>query len=192
MSLFGALHVWRGFASQHIIPHARDLAVKRMRCFRRTARPLLAKVLLDRQARTVGSRDLRGLQPLELVLKSRKGRMRERAVRQHSGEAMEGKAWARIVEQVTDVVVEVNRRPATLAASRSGYRHGAVEPDRCSISIVNVVAFNLGRGSGLARSVLGLLLALGQSGIRQSCAAAGRQSGQLGLTLVRRQADRRD
>jgi hypothetical protein len=183
---------WGDFASQHIVPHARHLAVERMRCLGRTARPLLAKVFLDRQAGTVGSRDLRGLQPLELVLESRKGRLRERAVRQHSGEAVEGEAWAWVVEQVADVVVEINRRPATLAASRSGYRDGAVKPDGCSIGIVNVVALNLGRGSGLARGVLRLLLALGQSRIRQSRAAAGRQSGQLGLTLVWRQADRRD
>jgi hypothetical protein len=181
---------WGDFASQHIVPHARHLAVECMRCLGRTARPLLAKVLLDRQAGTVGSRDLRGLQPLELVLESRKGWLRERAVRQHSRQTVEGKAWSRVVEQVADVVVKINRRPATLAASRSGYRHRAVETDRCSISIVNVVAFILRRGGGLARGILRLLLALRQSGVRQSRATASRQSGQLGLTLVWRQADR--
>lgn len=162
-----------------------------MRSLGGAASPLLPKVLLHWQTGAFGSEGLGRLQPLQFTLEDRERWLRNGSIRQDSWLAVELEARARVVQQVTNTVLEVDgRRPATLARGADGLsRHGAVNTHRRCIRVINLVAVHrLGRGRRLAGSVL---IALRGHKAGQLRVAARRQPGQTGLTWGR-PASRRD
>jgi hypothetical protein len=155
-----------------------------------TACALRAKVLLNWKTRAVRGSVLGGLESLWLTTRRpvvEDERLRNRAIRQNSPVVSKVEGGACAVQEMTDVLLEIDRRPATLAAGSS---HGRWA--RLRIDVINVKAIQVRRGHWLAGSILVLLLAFRQRRVRQFRAAAGRQSGKFCLTLGWRPANGRD
>lgn len=132
--------------SEDALPHAWSLRTEALGSLCTAACPLLAKVLLNRKTRVVRDSVLRGLQPLRLterrpVIRLEGEGLGEGSIRKNSLMTAQVERRARAVEEVTDVLLEIDRRPSTLA-TWSCHR-GRTSIHRLGIDVIDMEALEV-------------------------------------------------